>query len=107
MEDEEKYKYIRVINNTNEAIEIIDCIDLDNDNSVNRGIDKMQEVCKKILEDIDNPKIKAIATDPFFTFDKTPLLHKAMEIFYLFREDIELLLKTRAGNAKRKIVLMA
>ncbi len=93
MEDEEKYKYIRVINNTTEAIEIIDCIDLDNDNSVNRGIDKMQEVCKKILEDIDNPKIKAIANDPFFTFDKTPLLHKAMEILYLFRDDIELTLE--------------
>ena len=93
MEDDERYKYIRAINNTTEAIEIIDCIDLDNDNSVNRGIDKMQEVCKKILEDIDNPKIKAIATHSFFTFDKTPLLHKAMEILGKFREEIELTLE--------------
>ena len=97
MEDEQ-YKYRRAINNTTEAIEIIDCIDLDNDNSVNRGIDKMQEACKKILEDIDNPKIKAIANDPFFTFDKTPLLHKAMEILCIFREETELKLMARAGR---------
>ncbi len=101
--NDEEYKYMRILNNTTEAMEIIDCIDLDNDNSINRGIDKMQEVCKKILEDIDNPKIKAIANHPFFTFDKTPLLHKAMEILGLFKEEIQLKLETSGGEIKKSV----